>query len=160
MPIKIPPGSKNFTIGGCNYPFLRKQKTKLHNSCANLSPLSTKRIELKHIVVPYNKRGKKFYRMYSRLLHFPFVSYSSLLPTIITPIGKLFVHSTFFFVAALVLWRLSFMLAALHIESFYIPKNYGPTSCFFFTLNTLIYTVIICAHAIHTKRFWKNNIFI
>ena len=33
---------------------------------------------------------------------------------------------------------------------------YGPTSCFFFTLNTLMYTVIICTHIylyIHTHSF-------
>ena len=54
-----------------------------------------------------------------------------------------------------------FMLAALHIESFYIPKNnYGPTSCFFFTLNTRIYTRLLFAQMRRQKRLKKQYIYL
>ena len=87
-----------------------------------------------------------------------------ILPTIITPIGKLFVciqHSSLLLYVPLLLKK-AFIIFVLALyssdENHFISWRtiYGPTSCFFFTLNTLMYTVIICTHIylyIHTHSF-------
>ena len=89
-------------------------------------------------------------------------------------------HSTFFFVLLLLLplfystlkkkrlslfSRLRFGCAkALQMRIILYPEQvYGPTSCFFFTLNTLMYTVIICTHAyiLIPRAFWNaKNIYL
>ena len=118
--------------------------------------VNMKKIKLKHIV-PSHKKLFIAHIYYTIILSFCVLSYSMvyyILPTIITPIGKLFVciqHSSLLLYVPLLLKK-AFIIFVLALyssdENHFISWRtiYGPTSCFFFTLNTLMYTVIICTH--------------
>ena len=91
-----------------------------------------------------------------------------ILPTIITPIGKLFVciqHSSLLLYVPLLLKK-AFIIFVLALyssdENHFISWRtiYGPTSCFFFTLNTRIYTRLLFAQIRRQKRLKKQYIYL
>ena len=131
----------------------RKQGCTIH---VQIYPnFSTERIELKHIVVPYNKRGKKVLSYVQKTITLSLcVLFLAILPTIITPIGKLFVHSTFCF--SCLLCESFHVCFLLQIQSFYIPKKFVGPIMFLPQIEHNIYAqtfVILCTHT--TQLFWK-----